>query len=117
MIKPVKRNLEIYKGADFLLQFRLKLEDAYINPNDGEVTFKASDKIDGTNVFSFSSTESPVTISIDDEDNYLITVQISATDTADITALELYYEVDFVDAGGVVSRWMLGSINIYGNAE
>lgn len=116
MIKPFKYPLEIYKGADFIFDFRLKDESGYIDLTGCTIYFRASNKADGTNEFSFSSTDSPQTITIDTADNNLIRVLIDKDDTAALTVPELYYEIDLLDAEGLTHRYLIGSISVYGDA-
>lgn len=115
MIKPVKRNLDLYKGADFIFEFRIKSDGASIG--DHEITFKASEMAGTASVISLSSSDSPETITIDSADDNLITIRIDAIDTAALTNKELYYEIDSIDTNGIVSRWMMGQINIYEGAD
>lgn len=113
MITPVSKNFTLFKGATFSIKIRLKNENDVKDMTGLEVQFNASDVPGGTNVFSYSSEDSPAFITVD-ADNY-ITISIPAADTATITNPDLYYEIDVID-GATVERWMLGTISCKENA-
>lgn len=113
MITPIKKNLQIHKGADFNLKLRFKSDGVYSDLTDCIVRFNASSN--GANVYSLVSGDSPETITIDEGNNFLVTISI--TDTAAITQSELFYTIDLEDALGVNGRWMYGTIQVYEGAE
>lgn len=114
-MKPIVRAHDLYKGADFLMQFRFKHDGAYIDLTGSVVKFRAYDPAnDSSPLFEFSSDVVSPNITIDTGDNNLVTVLIGLVDTTDLTQKSLWYEVDLVDAGDITKRWMVGEIAVHG---
>jgi hypothetical protein len=106
MMDALKYNqLKLYCGADFDFSFRVLIDGTAVNPAD--VQFKAVDD-DGTIVFDNALGDSPVFITVDDDDNYLITIRQPASLTATVTAPKLNYQVDITLDTGEHDRWMMG---------
>lgn len=114
MIEPIEKDVDLYKGATFKLQFRIKESGAYVDTSDWSFTFKAVEKNSGgTEVLAANSTDSPAGIVVDSANNYLITVTISASDTAAITQEgQLYFEIDVITNTGESQRRWIGNINL-----
>lgn len=98
--------LELNKGADFNLSFRLREDGAIVDLSAATIVFTASYL--GTEVFSESSADSPAVITVADD---IATMSIPADDT-DITPYQLNYQVD-VTIDGAVKRWLKGEIICY----
>ncbi len=108
MMDALKYNqLKLYCGADFDFSFRVLIDGTAQNPAD--VQFKAVDD-DGNIVFDNSLGASPVVITVDADDNYLITISQLAAATATVTAPKLNYQVDITLDTGEHDRWMMGEI-------
>lgn len=114
---PVKYLKNIHRGTDFVFQFRFKYDGEYTDLTGSTVFFDVSDSVDGTNLFSFSSADSPETITIDANNNWLVTVTIPRTDTLTITQNELYYQIDKTGTDGLRLRYAIGSLPVLGDAE
>jgi len=114
VIKPIEKDAELYKGATFKLEFRIKDDGNYTDTSLWGFTFKAVEKNSGgADVLATNSTDSPAGIVVDSADNYLITVTISAVDTAAITQTgQLYFEIDATNNLGEVERRWIGNINL-----
>ncbi len=110
-------NTNLYKGSDFILKLRFKCAGSYVDLTGYTIYFNVSDAPSGTNLFSFSSADSPATITIDEDDNYLITISIDASDTSNIVDSKLYYEIDWLTPSGIRERKLVGNINVYGDAS
>lgn len=104
-MKPVTANLEIYKGADFNLSFRLKIDGATVSLTGKTVYFNASTKPGGDRVWTFDSDSSPNYITVDSSD--LVTISVPASVTDDLIQTRLYFNID-VDE----DRWWMGSLEI-----
>lgn len=100
-------NLNMYKGADFVFEFRLKSESDYVNPT--VVTFKAAASVGGAAVISKSLVSG---ITIDEDDDYLITITVPLSETDAIAAPKLYYEID-ATIGSTRYRKLMGNINVF----
>lgn len=116
MRQPDKKDIRAYRSRDFKFQFRIKCDGSYLDLSTSTVFFNASDGVDGVNVLSYSSADSPAAITIDADDNYLVTVLIDDSVITAITQSELYYEIDIEDASGFREPWLLGSIYVLGDA-
>jgi hypothetical protein len=103
------KELNLYKGADFVFEFTFKIDEVAVNPD--LVTFKASSAVGGSSIVS-KSTVSSNGITVDSDNNYLITVKIPNSETASITQAKLYYEID-VTKDSTKYREILGSIQVF----
>ena len=101
-------DLKMYKGADFVFEFRLRSDDEYINPE--LVTFKAADS--PSDAVLISKSTSTGGIEIDANDKYLITITVPFSETDAITVPRLYYEID-ATIGSIRYRKLMGNINVY----
>jgi hypothetical protein len=110
-MQPVQyNNLKLHAGAVFRFAFRLSRAGTFVDATD--VVFTASDKPGGTEIFSFSYSESPTFFSVE---NDIYTLEIPSSQTASLTNPELYFQVDIVEAGEN-ERWITGNIKVYQNA-
>lgn len=109
---PEKYNLNLYKGADFVFETRFKEDDFYIDP--GIVRFKATNKEVSPEdvVFDYSSGASPEYITIDEGENYLVTLRIPAAVTAAIMATQLLFQIDTENDDGEIDRRIIGTLHI-----
>lgn len=118
MIEPIFKDYNLYKGATFKIQFRIKRNGDYVDVSGYEWYFKAADEVNGTLVLEGDNQSSPANISVDADDDYLVTVKFSPTDTDAITQVGcLKYEIDNVLEDGERQRRMMGSINLYEDVE
>lgn len=110
--RPIRRKLEVYQGTEFSFSFRIKNEGKYIVPDN--VFFRLMDKVGGSieDGYDLSFSDSPSSITIDDEK--VITVTIPKEMTSDLDE-DKYYEID-VDISGVVKRRFLGDMVVYRSA-
>lgn len=106
MIIPVKRNIQIYKGADYDLAFRIKSGDGYLDLSTYDIRFRASDAPGGSRIWDFETGTSPLYITIN-ADGYAV-IAIPNALTAAVSLTDLYFEVDIIK-DGVVSRVMTGN--------
>lgn len=107
-MKPVSHNLDLYKGTDFKIQFRLLSEGTPVNLDGYTVRFIASSGISPAEI-DYSSADSPANIIIEDD---LVTLNISKEESAVITPLNLYFQLITVDTSGFTKLWWQGRINI-----
>ena len=117
MIRPLMLNTSLYKGANYIQELRFALDGERVNLTDCVVRFNAAESAGGTNVLSYTSGESPDYVTIDAADDYLVTINIPPSVTEDISNPDLYYEIDIEDAGGIVSRWVNGTITVHEDAQ
>lgn len=102
---------KIYKGAVFRFSFRLSRAGEYVQPDD--VIFTLSTAPGGTEVFETSYAESPTYISVDDDQIW--TVEIPASQTANIEDAEVYMQVDIIE-DSARERWITGNARVLQNA-
>lgn len=109
MIKPVDYTLELYKGASFNLQFRIK--DAggiVVDVSEWVFIFKAVKTHGGDAAIDVRTDDESGAITIDD--NY-VTLNLSADVTAAITEKGvLYFELDSINADNERTRLVKGQI-------
>ena len=115
-MNPEKYNLNLYKGADFVFERRFQENGVYFNP--GIVRFKATNKEVSPEdiIYNYSSGESPEYITIDEGDDYLITIRIPAAVTADIMATQLLFQIDTENTKQEIDRRVVGTIQIIDGA-
>ena len=115
MIEPAKYNVTMYRGVDFTISFRIKVDSVAQDLTNWAIRFKASLKPEGTEIFNYATGQSPAHITLDADDNTLATVTILSTET-DVDHPSLYYELDTTDEDGSVARRLYGTITIPRNA-
>jgi len=117
MIVPIRKDFDLYKGATFKLQFRLKANCAPVDLTGYAIYMTISDRPDGEEVLSFSTSSSPTYISVDADDDYLITIELPPIITAAISEPgRAYYEIDTVNTDNERDRRLLGNLNIFEQA-
>jgi hypothetical protein len=113
MKSPVSYNLTIYEGATFTLNFRLKEDGSVVDLTGYSFSFVASEKPEQhSKVFDTADSPTKAFITIDEDDDWLVTLTIPAIYTDDITAGELYYNIDATLPDGTIERKLHGSIEI-----
>lgn len=113
-MEPFNYNdLKIYKGSRFTFSFRLALDGEYIEP-PVDIIFTASNGAGGTQIIQKSYSESPTSITFDEDDVY--TVELSDAETDEIEEALLYFQVDTINAAGKRDRWIIGHIKVYDDA-
>ncbi len=112
-MQPVEYSkAKLYKGAAFTFSFRLSRDGRYIDPEN--VIFTLSKRAGGEEVYEKQYTDSPTSITVDDDDIW--TVQLTDTETDDIDDDgELYMQIDAVE-DGVRERWGIGNVRVYEDA-
>lgn len=111
MIEPQKKDLKIYKGATFQLNWRIKCDGVYQDVSGWDWKFQAAELIGGTAVIDKNNTDSPAGITHDNDDENLNTLEITATETQNITSTgKLFYKLQAVDADGKTQRRLTGRI-------
>lgn len=113
MIIPVKRNIQIYKGADYDLSFRVQSGDEYLDLSTYTIRFRAADQPGGTRIWDFQTGTSPLYITVN-ADGYAV-IAIPASVTGAVSFTDLYFEIDIIK-DGVVSRVMAGSAQFIASA-
>jgi hypothetical protein len=104
-MQPITANLQVYKGADFSLSFRLKEDGSAVSLTGKTVTFNAAEKPGGVRVWSYDSDSSPEYVTVDSTD--LVTIAIPASVTEALTQSRLYFNIDVDD-----DRWWMGSLEL-----
>ena len=114
MIEPAEINHKLYKGTDFKLQFRIKIDGEYVDPSAWIFDFKAAPTIDAdSNTIEKNTGDSPNPFTVDSTKNYLVTMLVDGTETAAITEKgTLYYQLHETTDGGEKNPRMVGSIQL-----
>jgi hypothetical protein len=117
MIEPIKLDLKMYEGATFDFSFRIKTDGVTEDLTGWIVKFTASTAPEGEVRFQSQSGDSPIGyVTIDDEDDWLVTVKIPFDETT-ISDGSLYYEVDTIQPDMTVDRRICGTIYVFRSAE
>ena len=111
-MNPEKYNLNLYKGADFVLEIRFKEDGNYFDP--GIIRFKATNKNVSPEdvVFDYTSGASPEYITIDASEDYLITIRIPASVGETVNATELLYQINTENDAGEIDPRVIGNIQV-----
>ncbi len=114
MIEPINENFTLYKGTDFKIQFRIKIDGAYIDPENYVFDFKAASKLGAaSNAIEKNTNDDPTPFTIDADDNYLITMEVPGTETEAITETgQLYYQLKETTDGNEMNARMVGIIEL-----
>ena len=114
MSDPIKKNVNLHKGATFKLQFRLKHCGAYIDLSGYTIDFVLSDKVKGEEIIHATSGSSPTYITVDTENNSLVTIELPPEYTADIEEEgSLYMQIDTISPDGERDRRWVGDVQLY----
>lgn len=109
-------NLYFYKNSDFEFKFKIKDDEGnYANLTSHTVVFTASNIAGGTNVFSYSSSDSPSMISLEDDDTFVITINSEVIDA--ITQETLFFTIDLINASDFDERYLQGNIYLQKGAD
>lgn len=93
MLKAVKYNTVMYRGATFDLRFRFKTDGVVQDPALwANLFFTVSNHVNGTVLFAYNTVDNPTRFTIDPVEKW-VTVEIPQTDT-NLSNDSLYYEVD-----------------------
>lgn len=101
-----KKNYNLYKGSDFVIEEYFKEDEIVFAPTS--VNFKAVDFETGDVVFDFSLSTSPAYITIATDN--LVKIKIPAAETQSLENSRLIYELDTVNSAGDDVRQFIGVI-------
>ena len=109
---PATYNTKMYRGADFVFEFRLNENAAPItfDPDTQEVLFRASEGETDDDLFLYGTDAVSPKLTYD-EGTSVFTLRIPGATTLLVPFDLLVYDVDLVE-GTVVDRWIRGKIDV-----